>query len=512
MPPFHQVTASRPERSDGHPPLITQTGGTLVLARRDPPPPPGRPVRRRRRTGPYARIFALPGALPFAVAGIVARLPMGMFGVAAVIMITAHHGSYALAGAVTATGLAASAVVGPLVARLVDRRGQSRIAVPAAALCVCGHLALLLCLRLDAPAWTYFGCALLTATTPNTGGMSRARWAFAFGEDSAEHAAARHAANSFEQAADELCFMLGPVLAALLCTQLFPEAGTLVGAALLLGGMLAFAAQRRTEPPPTFGRGDPHPTLDRGDPHPTLGRGDPHPTLGREGGVERGARPGWLPRRPGMPALLGTFACTGAVFGALEVVTVGFADERGQRAWAGVVLAAQAAGSAAAGLVFGLMTGGRAGHEPTGAGGSARRRFVVCVSAMAVLMTLPLLASRAGDLALLAPALLVAGMATAPTMVTGMTLVQRLVPAGRLNEGMTLMVTALLAGIALGSAGGGWVVDHHGAAPGYALPAMSAALAATLALTTLRRPGVSTAGAITRDRPAGLGSLPARPG
>jgi MFS family permease len=465
--------------------MVTQTGGTLVLARRDPPPPPGRTVRRRRRTGPYARIFALPGAMPFAVAGMVARLPMGMFGVAAVIMITAHHGSYALAGAVTATGLVASAVVGPLVARLVDQRGQARIAVPAAALCVCGHLALLLCLRLDAPAWTYFGCALLTATTPNTGGMSRARWAFAFGEDSAEHAAARHAANSFEQAADELCFMLGPVLAALLCTQLFPEAGTLVGAALLLGGMLAFAAQRRTEPPPAFGRGD---------------------------RVGRGARPGWLPRRPGMPALLGTFACTGAVFGALEVVTVAFADERGQRAWAGVVLAAQAAGSAAAGLVFGLMAGGRAGRGPAGVGGSARRRFVVCVSAMAVLMTLPLLVSRAGDLALLAPALLVAGMATAPTMVTGMTLVQRLVPAGRLNEGMTLMVTALLAGIALGSAGGGWVVDAHGAAPGYALPAVSAALAATLALTALPRAGLDPARAGAGDRPAGPRALPARDG
>ena len=35
-----------------------------------------------------------------------------------------------------------------------------------------------------------------------------------------------HTANSFEQAADELCFMLGPVLAAFLCGALFPEAGT----------------------------------------------------------------------------------------------------------------------------------------------------------------------------------------------------------------------------------------------------------------------------------------------
>ncbi len=467
MPPFTPVMrAPRPTPPGGFPPLVTVSGGTLVLARRESTPPHDR----RRRLGPYARIFAVPGAVPFAVAGVVARLPMGMFGVATVIMVTARHGSYALAGAVTATGLAASAVCGPLVARLVDRRGQARVAVPAAAVCVCGHLALLLCLRLDAPVWTYFGCALLTAATPNTGGMSRARWAFVFRKDSAEHAAARHAANSFEQAADELCFMLGPVLAALLCTQLFPEAGTLVGAALLLGGMLAFAAQRRTEPPPLAG-------------------------------AEGGDRSAWLPRLPGLPTLLVTFACTGAVFGTLEVVTIGFADERGQRAWAGVVLGTQAAGSAAAGLAFGLMSGRRAG-------GSAHGRFAACVSAMAVLMTLPLLASRAGELALLAPALLVAGMATAPTMVTGMTLVQRLVPAGRLNEGMTLMVTALLAGIALGSAAGGWVVDTLGAGPGYALPTAAATLAATLALTTLRSPRPAPAPA---DQPAGPGTAEGQP-
>jgi predicted MFS family arabinose efflux permease len=120
--------------------------------------------------------------------------------------------------------------------------------------------------------------------------------------------------------------------------------------------------------------------------------------------------------------------------------------------------------------------------------GSVGARFAGCVAAMAVLMSLPLLVSRAGELFWLAPALLLAGMATAPTMVTGMTLVQHATPAARLNEGMTLAVTALLGGIAIGSAGGGWAVEHlaGGAASGYAFPALAALLAAVPAAAQLK--------------------------
>ncbi|MFC9241937.1 MFS transporter [Streptomyces decoyicus] len=405
-------------------------------------PAPRRPRLSSRALAPYRRIFAVPGTRAFTAANLLARLPMGMLSVSAVLMIAGSRGSYALAGAVTATGLAATALVGPWTARMVDRHGQARIAVPATALAVLGSLSLLLCVRHGAPDWTLFASYAATATTPNTGGMSRARWAHLFRDDPA----ARHTANSFEQAADELCFMLGPVLATLLCTTLFPEAGTAVAAALLLTGVLLFAAQRRTEPPVA--------------PAPATGR--PRSPL----------------RLPELPPLLVTFLATGAVFGSLEVVTLAFADGHGIRTAAGGLLALQAAGSCAAGLLYGLL-------RPKGPSG---RRFLGCTAAMAALMLLPLLAAATGSLAALAVALLLAGMATAPTMVTGMGLVQSLTPPGRLNEGMTLAVTALLGGIAAGSAGGGWAVDHlAGAGAAYGVPAAAAALALAVTLLTARR-------------------------
>jgi predicted MFS family arabinose efflux permease len=383
---------------------------------------------------PYRRLFGLPGARAFTAGNLIARLPMGMFSVSAVVMIAGTRGSYALAGAVTATGLAATAVVAPWTARLVDRHGQARVALPATVFAVLGSLALLLCVRHDTPDWTLFASYAATATTPNTGGMSRARWAHLLAGD----AKGLHTANSFEQAADELCFMLGPVLAAFLCGAFFPEAGTLVGAVLLLTGMVLFTTRRATEPP------------------------------------VRAHIPAKAPlRAPGMPPLLAVCLAMGAVFGSTEVVTLAFADALGHRSAAGAVLALQAAGSCAAGLLYGAVK--RAGP--------AASRLPWCVAAMTALLTLPLLAAAlTGWLPLVAGALLIAGMATAPTMVTIMTLVQQRTPEGRLNEGMTLAVTGLLGGIACGSALGGWTVEHLSATAGYGIPVTAAAVTLALSL------------------------------
>ncbi|MEV6179040.1 MFS transporter [Streptomyces sp. NPDC052015] len=435
MPP------SPPDRA----PLLTLTADTLVAVdftprtRTDP-----RTRTRTRSPGPYRRLLAIPGARAFTAGNLLARLPMGMFSVSAVVMIAGTRGSYALAGAVTAVGLAATALVAPWTARLVDRYGQARVAVPATLFAALASLALVLCVRYGAPDWTLFAAYAATATTPNTGGMSRARWAHLLRDDPSG-AAALHTANSFEQAVDELCFMLGPVLAAFLCGAFFPEAGTLVGAVLLVVGILLFAAQRSTEP-------------------------RPHPRT-------RAASP---LRSPGIPALLVVCLALGAVFGATEVVTIAFADGRGHAAAAGVVLALQAAGSFAAGLVYGAV-------RPSG---PTARRHPWTVAAMTALLTLPLLAATtAGSLPLLAAALLVAGMATAPTMVTTMALVQERTPEGRLNEGMTLAVTGLLGGIACGSAAGGWTAEHVSPTAGYAVPVTAAALALLLSLATSDRPG-----------------------
>ncbi|WP_370656745.1 MFS transporter [Streptomyces sp. NBS 14/10] len=345
-------------------------------------------------------------------------------------MIATVRDSYALAGAVSATGLAVTAVTGPLLGRLVDRHGQARVAVPAVAVFALGATATLLCVHYGAPAWALFVCAAGSSGVPSLGSMTRARWASVHHDD----AAARHTANSFEQVVDEVCFMAGPALAMVLCTAVFPEAGLATAAVLLAVGTLLFAAQHRTEPPPQ-----------------------------RTHSASSSANEP-LVRSPGLRVVVVTFLATGAVFGSMEVATVAAVESYGHGSASSAVLALQAAGSCAAGLVFGALP----------VRGSAAARFLTGVAAMAVAI-LPLL--TATGLATLAPLLFVAGMATAPTMISGMTLVHRLTPPTRLNEGMTTAYTGLLIGISAGAAAAGWTVDHLGPTAGYTAPATAAALA-----------------------------------
>nr|BEK66662.1 MFS transporter [Kitasatospora purpeofusca] len=417
---------------------------------------------------PYRRLFTRPGTVAFTLAGLLARLSMSMTGVSLVVLIAERRGSYALAGTVAAAGLVAVAIGMPLIGRLVDRFGQARVTVPAVLYNLVPLCGLLLCVRLGAPDWTLYLCWAAGSAVPNLGGMARARWAHLL-RDAPDD---RHLANSLEQALDELCFMAGPVLGMVLCTTVAPEAGMLAAGGAGAGGALLFAAQRRTEPP-TAAR------------HASTGAATAATTTTTTTDGTRSPL-----RVPALRVLTLTFLSTGMVFGALDLTTVAYADALGNRPVAGGLLALVAAGSCVAGLVFGTL-------RPTG---PAAARFLRGVAAMAGLLLLPLAAGLGGaGLALLGVALFVAGTGTAPTMVTGMTLIQELLPQRQLNEAMAIAVSGIMIGISTGSALAGTLAEHAGPGAGYWIPAGAAALALLIALAGRRHLGV---GARPSDRTA----------
>ncbi|MFF8771297.1 MFS transporter [Kitasatospora sp. NPDC015120] len=408
---------------------------------------------------PYRRLFTRPGTAAFTLAGLLGRLSMSMTGVSLVVLLAERRGSYALAGTVGAAGLITGAVGMPVIGRLVDRFGQSKVTVPAALSNVVPLCALLLCVRTGAPDWTLYACWAAGAAAPNLGGMARARWAHLLRDEPD----ALHLATSFEQVLDELCFMAGPVLGMVLCTTVAPEAGLLAAGGLGASGALLFAAQRRTEPPLAA-----------------------RPAGGRHGSPLR---------VPVLRVLTLTFLSTGMVFGALDLTTVAYADALGHRPVAGGLLALVAAGSCAAGLVFGTL-------RPSGPAGT---RFLRGVAAMAGLLLLPLAAGLGGaGLALLGVALFTAGAGTAPTMVTGMTLLQDLLPRRQLNEGMAVAVSGILVGISGGSALAGALAEHAGPGTGYWIPAGAAALALLIALAGRRHLAAPAADAVPAENPERL--------
>ncbi|MER5502450.1 MULTISPECIES: MFS transporter [unclassified Streptomyces] len=400
---------------------------------------------------PYRAIFAAPGTKAFSAAGFLGRMPLSMMGIGVVTMISQLTGRYGLAGALSATLAMSAAVLGPQISRLVDRHGQRRVLRPATLVALAAVAGLLFCAQQRMPDWTLFVFAAGAGCVPSVGSMVRARWA-----EIHRGSSQLHTAYAWESIVDEVCFIFGPIISIGLSTAWFPEAGPLLAAGFLLVGVFWLTAQHATEPAP-------------------------HPRAAHTGGSAMRSR--------GLQVLVVTFVATGAIFGAIDVVTVAFAEERGHKAAASLVLAVYALGSCLAGAVFGLLR----------LKGRASTRWLVGVCAMAVSM-IPL--QLAGNLPFLAVALFVAGLAIAPTMVTTMALVEQHVPRTELTEGMTWTSTGLAVGVALGSSAAGWVVDASGAEAGYVVPVVSGALAAAVAFLGYRRLSgpVLTEGRAEHDR------------
>ncbi|MFJ8508916.1 MFS transporter [Streptomyces avermitilis] len=385
---------------------------------------------------PYRALFAAPGSKGFSAAGFLGRMPLSMMGIGVVTMISQLTGRYGLAGALSATIALSAAALGPQISRLVDRYGQRRVLRPATLFALTAAAALLLAAHYDWPDWVLFVCSAGIGCVPSLGAMTRARWANLY-----RGTPQLHTAYAFESVVDEVCFIFGPIISIGVSTVWFPEAGPLLAAVFLALGVFWLTAQRATEP-------------------------EPHPHERHSGGSALSAA--------GLQVLVATFVATGAIFGAVDVVTVAFAEEQGHKAAASVVLALYAAGSCVAGVVFGLL-------RFTGA---AERRWLLGICAMAVSM-IPLL--LVGNLPFLAVALFVAGLSIAPTMITTMSLIEQHVPRAKLTEGMTWVSTGLAVGIALGSSVSGWVIDAAGARAGYGVPAVSGAVAVAVGFLGYRR-------------------------
>ncbi|SEN36657.1 MFS transporter [Actinacidiphila rubida] len=388
-------------------------------------------------SSPYRAIFTAPGTRAFSAAGMVGRMPLSMLSLGIVTMISQVTGRYGLAGSLSAALALSGAVCGPQVSRLVDRYGQRRVLRPVCAVTVTALAVLLVAVRAGAPDWVYFVCVVCAGLTPSMGAMVRARWS-AIHHGSPE---LLHTAYAFESVVDEVIFILGPILSIGLCTAWFAEAGPLLAACFLGAGVLLLTAQRSTEPPP-------------------------HPRDQLGGGSAL--------RTPALAVMTAVYVGTGTLFGAVDVSTVAFADERGHKALASLVLASYALGSCLAGLVFGLL-------RPKG---QAAGRFLLGVSLMAVSMIPPLLV---GNLWSLAGALFLSGLTIAPTMVTAMGLVEQLVPRAKLTEGITWISTGLAVGVAAGASLAGRVVDAHGASAAFAVPAVAAVVAVAVAVLGNRR-------------------------
>ena len=159
----------------------------------------------------------------------------------------------------------------------------------------------------------------------------------------------------------------------------------------------------------------------------------------------------------------------GFAFGTLEVVLPAFSEAEGSKELAGVLLAAWSAASGVGGLVWGA----RGGDAPL------LRAHMVFAWLLPLGIAPLLLAVSPLTMALLA---ILTGLPIAPLIASRNQLIERVVLPGTATEAFTWPLTVLVAGVSLGAAAGGAVVEARSWSAGVVLAMAVAALGALVVL------------------------------
>ncbi|MFF9362872.1 MFS transporter [Streptomyces griseoluteus] len=391
----------------------------------------------------YGQLLRTKGAWTFLVPGFAARQPFAMLTISIVLLVRHTTGSYGAAGAAAAVTGVSMALFAPYSGRLADRYGQRAVLMPGVVLHTAAGLTLTALALAHAPLWALFAAAVPTgASVPQVGPMVRARWGTRLKGSPLMSTAA-----AFESVTDELTFVVGPLLATALCTAVTPSAGLVTEAALTLIGGLLFAAQRGTQPPV--------------------------PPRDEETEDAAHARVSAL-RVPGVRVLIVTFLGIGAVFGGMQVSLAAFTESIGEPGLNGVLYGVFAAGNMLSGVVCGAIAWKSSPRRRLMAGYTA---LALATSALWTVHSVPLLAGLG----------LLVGMCIAPSLITGYTLVEDLVPVGARTEAFTWLTGAVALGQAAAVTVAGQWEDRLWDGAGFLVPMAGTvpALATIVALRSL---------------------------
>ena len=255
-----------------------------------------------------------------AIASIIGRLPIGVAGLAIMLMTQAATGSFAQSGIATAGYVAGLAVLSPLLGRYIDRRGPRLVLAGSAVIYPCAMLALSAATLSEAPRWMVLLTGLAAgASFPPITVCMRAIIKRLFTDDERIQTA-----YSLESVLIELIFIAGPLIVALLVALIAPLAAVVFAAVCSTVGTVLFLRA---------------PAL-RG------WRIEPRAQTSLFGPLAT----------PGFVSLLLVVLCYSSAFGLIEIAVTGFAAARGQPALAGVMLGLMSVGSVTGALAYGSRT------------------------------------------------------------------------------------------------------------------------------------------------------------
>ena len=396
--------------------------------------------------GRYRSFLRLPDVASLLATALVTRLPIASLSLAMLMHVRALTGSFEAAGLTVGVDLAASALVAPVLGRIIDRRGPRAVMLATGVICPLALVFILLADRMSlSVAALVAAAAIAGAFAPPITVLTRTVWRYRF--DDADQ---RRTAFALDAVLIELAFTVGPMLVALLLAVASPRIAFAAALFLVALAVPVFALS----PALKYWRHQP--------------------------GVERS-----LLGPLADPRLLAVYAVTFLLLfslGLLEIGYAGFATSAAMPAFAGVLIAVNSVGSGTGGLFY----GGKQLAMPV------ERQL----PRLLLLVVLPLAAHAVTTSPwLLAALALIAGIGIAPALTVVMLLISANAPSRYATEAFTWSTTFLVGGLGAGHALGGRIVEAHGARGVFAAAAAAAAVAAIAALgVRLRKPKWAGAG------------------
>lgn len=391
----------------------------------------------------YRRLLSYAGALYVAIA-LLGRLPLAMSQMGTLLLVADTTGSYGAGGLAAGMLAVTNAVFSPWAGALADRHGQRPVVLVQSTVGGLGLSAIVLLAWQggSGPALAVVAGAV-GAFLPQVGPLARVRWRPILRGAGAPDPRLLETAFSYEGAADEASFVLGPAIIGVLIVVANPGAAVLIASGLLLVFGVAFALHHTAAL--------------------TLAHRSEQTDDGR---MVTGT----------LLILLLAQLLVGVLFGSVQTGTSALATAEGQPGLAGLVHAVLGVGSATAALAVAAV--------PERIGFSTR--MLLSAGALLVL-ALPLL--LVDSLTALVGVVLFLGCAVAPYMISNFMMAERAAPSSRVAAVMTLLAGATGTGYAVGSGLAGRLADHSGHAAAFGVTVGATVLAllvSGLAQPTLR--------------------------
>ncbi|MGG7466487.1 MULTISPECIES: MFS transporter [unclassified Plantibacter] len=352
----------------------------------------------------YRDLLQTPGVGRIIVAQLTARFPFGMLSLAFLLHVERVTGSYGAAGLVLAATSIGQAIAGPLTSRWMGVWGIRKVLLLTLAVCAT-TVSIIALVPMTVPLYMIVGFVAGLSTPPVQPAVRTIYPKMVTSQQLTP-------LFSLDASAQEIIWVLGPVVTTFVSTQVGTVWGILLAAVIMIGGGLWFIAS---------------------------------PEVGRVRIPRSRRKLGQVLKRP--PVLLATIAGF-LLIGACAAVEAGVVATFGHDGLeAGIVLAIFSVGSLAGGLAL--------GHTPIGPFALARRIFIVFFGLA--------IASLFLNVWWLSVTLFIAGIGIAPALAVLFAIVSASVKFSDTAEAYGWVGTGQLIGAAMGSAAAGFLIDGTGA-------------------------------------------------